>query len=328
MPALPSSISVTEPLSPALKRVKSILFAPFDIKKWFVIGFCAWLSSCGETGGGGGGGGGGNRSGHSSGASDFRHGLQQAWEYFLDNLAWILPLVILVILLGVAIWLVATWLNSRGKFMLLHCVGLNRAEIQAPWDKYAQHAHSLFLFQVCLGAISFLTVGPIILGSGAVLLLAIVRESNLAGPIILFVLGILTAACIGIVVAIIKKLMIDFVVPIMDLRTSSIRAAWMEFRSLASVNVGSFTLYLFFSLVLTLIIGTLILMVVVITCCIAGCLMAIPYIGTVLLLPVFVFKRAYSLYYLEQYGTDYAVIKPEYAPSFAPGGQEPEQPAS
>ena len=34
-------ISVTEPVSPALERVKTMLFKPFDPGKWFVIGFCA-----------------------------------------------------------------------------------------------------------------------------------------------------------------------------------------------------------------------------------------------------------------------------------------------
>ena len=46
----------------------------------------------------------------------------------------------------------------------------------------------------------------------------------------------------------------------------------------------------------------LVLTLVVVTCCIAGCLMMIPYIGTVLLLPILVFSRAYSLHFLAQFG--------------------------
>lgn len=321
MPVHPPSVSVTDPISPALQRVKRILFAPFDIKKWFVIGFCAWLSSCGEAGGGGGGGGGGgNRSGGNADRGEISHGIETAWQYVLDNLVWILPLVILVILLGVTVWLVAVWLNSRGKFMLLHCVSLDRAEIQVPWDKYAQHAHSLFLFQVCLGAIAFVIIFPIVIAIAAVLLLALAKEASLTGPIIICVLGVLCVIGVSIIFAIIKKLLVDFVVPIMYLRTPSVRAGWTEFRSLASANLGRFALYLLFSVVITMIIATLIFVVVIATCCIAGCIMAIPYIGTVLLLPVFVFKRAYSLYYFQQYGPDYSVIRQEDAPPVAEGG--------
>ncbi|MCU0787400.1 MAG: hypothetical protein MUC91_04305, partial [Verrucomicrobia bacterium] len=152
MPAPAANVSVTEPISPALKRVKDVLFSPFDLNKWLVIGFCAWLSSCAEGGGGGGGGGGHGRS-QPSNQGDLRKGLETAWDYVRDNLAWILPLLIFLIVLGVTLWVVATWLNSRGKFMLLHCVALNRAEVQVPWNQYTRHAQSLFLFQLCLGAL-------------------------------------------------------------------------------------------------------------------------------------------------------------------------------
>ena len=50
---------------------------------------------------------------------------------------------------------------------------------------------------------------------------------------------------------------------------------------------------------------------VIITCCLAGCLMLLPYLGTVVLLPVLMFKRCYSLYFLAQFGRDYDVFPPE-----------------
>ena len=39
----PVEISVVEPISPVLERVKRVLFQPFDLGKWFIIGFWAWL---------------------------------------------------------------------------------------------------------------------------------------------------------------------------------------------------------------------------------------------------------------------------------------------
>ncbi len=38
------ALSVTNPISAALDRTKRILFKPFDIGKWFVLGFCAFLA--------------------------------------------------------------------------------------------------------------------------------------------------------------------------------------------------------------------------------------------------------------------------------------------
>jgi len=56
--------------------------------------------------------------------------------------------------------------------------------------------------------------------------------------------------------------------------------------------------------------GMLVVIVVLVTCCIAGCFLAIPYVGTVLLLPVLVFQRAYSLHFLAQFGPAYDVFPP------------------
>ena len=38
-------ISVALPISPAMDRVKRVLFQPFDLGKWFMIGFGAWLGT-------------------------------------------------------------------------------------------------------------------------------------------------------------------------------------------------------------------------------------------------------------------------------------------
>jgi hypothetical protein len=65
----------------------------------------------------------------------------------------------------------------------------------------------------------------------------------------------------------------------------------------------------------------IVVMAFIATCCIACCLMIIPYIGTVLLLPVFAFGRSYSLYYLAQYGPHYDVFPPDPAPTPLPPTQ-------
>ena len=93
-----------------------------------------------------------------------------------------------------------------------------------------------------------------------------------------------------------------------------------------SANVTEFVLYVLFQIVLTIAIGLIILIVILLTCCVAGCLMALPYLGTVLLLPVLIFKRAYSLHYLAQYGPAYNVF-PVIAPPQAPGTIPPTMPS-
>lgn len=306
MTTLPTEISVIVPFNQAIERVKRVLFQPFDLGKWCVIGFCAWLAQLGEQGlsfnfpSG-------SSSGRSGGAGE---GLEQARDFAVQNLWWIVPLMAALICLVIGLWLVFTWLNSRGKFMFLHCVALDRAEVSAPWSKFSRQGNSLFLFRIVLGLISFLAMLPFLV-LAALAVFSMVRHEAAT----VFGVLLLTAVALGLIfVAIgfflVGKFTMDFVVPLMFLRGNSCLAGWREFLGLLRANPGHFLLYLLFQLVLAIAIGAMLLAIILVTCCLAGCLMAIPYIGTVLLLPVFVFSRSYSLHYFAQFGRQYDVFPP------------------
>jgi hypothetical protein len=304
MPTQPTEVSVTRPFGQAIDRVKLLLFRPFDLGKWIVIGFCAWLAHLGEHGFNGNFnyGGGHGRSG------SLRHEFDQARDFVLNNLYWIIPLVVALVAFGLAFWLVFTWLNSRGKFMFLHCVALNKAEVAVPWRKFAHEGNSLFLFRIGLGLIGAMLALPLV----AIIVVAVVRmvqrgEPSIGG-ILMSVVVVLVLVVAGTIFALIEKFTKDFVVPIMFLRGVGWRKGWGEFWGLLTANIGHFILYILFQIVLALAIGVIVLVVVIATCCIAGCLLALPYLGTVLFLPILVFSRSYSLHYLAQYGRDYDVF--------------------
>ena len=305
---------MAEPVSPALERVKLMLFQPFDPGKWFVIGFCAWLAYLGEAGSGFSGGNfnPGNQS-HGTGPG-FRHGLEHAWNYVLSNLYWIVPVAAIVIFLCLALGVLVLWLNCRGKFMFLHCVALDKAEVVEPWNKFEREGNSLFWFRLVLGLFGAVLTLPLLVTIAVMILRMVFRgEPNLNGIVTAAGLA-LVFFVLAIVFAIIKKFTADFVVPIMFLRGGKCWAAWKEFYGLLSANPGQFALYILFQIVLSMAIGVIVIGAIIITCCIAGCLMALPYLGTVLLLPVLIFKRAYPLYYLAQYGPEYDVFPPPAVP--------------
>ena len=307
-PQRPPTVSVIEPISPAFEKVKTILFSPFDLRKWFVIGFCAWLAFLGKSGGGSGGGGG--RGGRHPEA---REAFGQAKVFVLENLGWIIPVALIGVMLIIVLWLVSTWLSSRGRFMFLHGVAENKAEVKVPWAKFRQHANSLFLFRIVLGLIGFAAIGlPCLLAVG---LTAIVVAGNGPGVFVVLniVMTVLMIAAISIIFALIAKFTTDFVVPIMFLRTTSCTAGWREFLTILSVNKVRFVLYILFQIVIAIVIGAIFSIGFCIGCCLCcvSLLLLIPYIGTVILLPVLVFKRAYSLLYLGQFGPEFDVFKPE-----------------
>lgn len=312
-PPTSPAISVTAPVTQAIARVKLLLFQPFDAGKWFVIGFCAWLAQLGETSFNAGYNF-GSFDGRSSGASLQRE-FEQAKDYVLGNLHWIGPLAVALVVVGLLLWVLFTWLSSRGRFMFLHCVALNTAEVSAPWHKFARAGNSLCVFRLVLGLIGSLLTLPLV----ALLVVAIFRMVVAGAPswggIALAGGALLALIALGLLCAVIGKLTTDFVVPIMFRRGARCLVAWRELRGLLSDRLGHLILYLLFQIVMAIVIGCMVLLVVLVTCCLAGCLFALPYLGTVLLLPVLLFERAYSLHYLAQFGPEYDVFAAPAAPS-------------
>ncbi len=306
MPIQPAKVSVVDPVSHAIEWTKRLLFRPFDLGRWFVIGFCAWLAGLGESGGA-------NfnyRYGEHHNVGNFRDALHRAHAYFLSNIAWLLPLIIVLVVLGVALGLLLLWLSSRGRFMFLHCVALNRAEVAEPWRQFARQGNSLFLFRLALGLILMLPALPLFVAICVAIWRMIERGAVTAPGVLLAIVAGLAFVGVCIVGAVISKLTTDFVVPIMFLRRNRCLQAWKEFLGLLAANAGNFILYLLFQIVIGIVIGAIVIAGVLITCCLAGCVLMTPYIGTVLLLPILTFKRAYSLHYLAQFGPEYTVFQP------------------
>ncbi|MBV8201100.1 MAG: hypothetical protein JOZ15_10810 [Acidobacteria bacterium] len=316
MAAIPAQLSVTAPIQPAIERVKHLLFRPFNLAKWFTIGFCAWLAQLGENGFNGGYVGRFPSSPHLPRASDLPGGQGpgewwgQARDEVMRNLSWIVPLAVVLAGLAIVIGVLVIWLSSRGEFMFLHCVALDRAEVEIPWRQHAGKAWSLFLFRLAIGLIA---VGPALLLLAAIVFLAIRifrHEAADPGGWLALIAAALVLFVVGLGIAIVAKLTRDLVVPIMFLRGGTCREAWRELLALFRGEISMLVLYLLFQIVIGLAIGAVVLVIVVATCCLAGCLLAIPYLGTVVLLPIIVFKRAYSLYYLAQLGPRYDVFQP------------------
>jgi hypothetical protein len=303
----PAYVSVIEPISPAIERVKTILFRPFDLGKWFVIGFSVWLAQLGSSGGGGSGG------PHKPNdlSPEMREEIGHAKDYVLANLDWILPVAIFVVLFVVTLVLLLKWLSSRGHFMFLHCVAQNKAEVIAPWHQFRHHGNSLFLFRIVVGTLGLLTA-VLFVGLGVIVAVTARKTVGFTPFSILGIVmcGLLTFAS-AIVFGVILKLTLDFVAPIMYLRSLRCTQAWRVLLEVLADNKGRIVLYLLFHIVVNIAIGLLVLGAACITCCIACCLSIIPYIGTVIWLPIHMFKRSYSLYYLAQYGPEFNVFPPE-----------------
>ena len=138
-----------------------VLFKPFDLKKWLILGFCVFLAQCGSVGGGGGGGGGGGFPPPTTGKTAPLSGNPPRW--IDDNMILVIALACagMVILIGIV--LLVTWVSSRGKFLFIDAVVKNRAAVREPWKEYRREGNSLFLFRIVLGVflLTYLTLSLI-----------------------------------------------------------------------------------------------------------------------------------------------------------------------
>ena len=309
----PPYVSVLDPVGPAIDRVKTVLFRPFDLGRWFVIGFCAWLAQLGQRGGGGGGGGGGPdvASWQTHDIRDqARHEWEQARDFAVNNLDWLIPVAVAVLVLVVGLWLLILWLNSRGRFMFLHCVAQNKAEVVNPWHQFRRHGNSLFAFRIVLGLITFVAAVVFLVLVGVVVFIAKTRAGfnyfTISGIICCSLLFLATI----IVSAVVAKFTKDFVTAIMYGQTYSSVAAWHVLLDVLAFNKARFFLYLLFQIVIYMTCAVIVVAAACLTCGCGCCLFLLPYIGSVALLPISVFQRSYSLYYLAQFGPEFNVIAP------------------
>jgi hypothetical protein len=307
-------IRYLEPLTRAIDRSIEICFRPFDLGKWFVLGFACWLARL--TQGGGGGGGSvpmppmGDR--EAEGASAVPAWLESIGpEMFLGGAVLFVVLGCAAVFLLVILPLLV-WLSSRGDFIFLDDVVHNKAEIKVPWHEYKTEGNSLFLWR--LGFIATIIVGMLVLM--APMFIYITRVGEQMPSILMVLLLICPIVLLAFGAAYVDLFLRSFVIPIMYKERLKTNAAWGRFAPILKARLGHFLLYGLWMLVLMIGLIFAILILVLVTCCIAGILLVIPYIGTVLLLPVYVALRALSLEFLAQFGDEFKIF-PEPEPALA-----------
>lgn len=308
-----SSINYWNPVQEAWNKMVAVLFRPFDLGKWFVIGVAAFLSTCGREGGGGGRGGSGGRgsSGDLSG-EDFRRAVSQSKDFVADVWAEYAVAVMIVasllILFVVGMIVLTNWLNSRGQFMFLDNLVKNRAAVAEPWREYRRESNSLMGLQILIGVLCAISVIVVIVQIAMLVFPMIIEErfimeslpSLIALIALLVILGFLFSAFSGI--------LHHFVVPLMYRNRGSVRDGFAAFMPLFKQNFWRFVLFGLVMMVVDFAVGFVVVFAGLCTCCIGFFIMAIPYLGTVILLPIHVFRRFVGPEFLRQFGDEFDVL--------------------
>jgi hypothetical protein len=317
-------------LRKAWEQTGRILFAPFDAGKWFMLGFAAWLATLGQryfpslnfqlpvnS----------NTTTVSGNEELISHG-PLSWtglDTMVPAVLAVTGLAAVFFILGISITLL--WVNSRGKFLFLNDLLLDRTDIVKPWKRFAPEGNSLFIWRlvfnlVCLG------IGISMLVATGLLVMPCLRaERLLFMPLAGMLLAGILLAVLTIAGAYINLFLEDFIIPLMHRHRLHCNAAWVLFMKSLRKHMGAFLLYGLFKLLLVLIINTLILLITLVTCCMCclGILLMMPYIGTVILLPIPAFLRLFSVEFISQFGGNFdcRTAPPEPAPPALPYQPDP-----
>ncbi|MFC1556220.1 hypothetical protein ACFL67_03970 [candidate division KSB1 bacterium] len=234
-------IRYIEPLFLGLGRMKKALFQPFDLKKWFVVGFTAFLAGLldGHKGGGD------SDNGVKLSDTHYRDIVEFpafAWDWLMNNFFWFILISIGAIIL-ITILILLTWISSRGKFMFLDNVVHDRAQVVKPWYEFRDQGNSLFIWRLFYGFFSFF----VIISFLAIFVITVIAKNSGyfprdpdIGMIITFVLLFFGLIFSLVYISIITD---DFVVPVMYKYRFGIIQAWQKFIPLLTAYLPQFILY-------------------------------------------------------------------------------------
>lgn len=301
------ALSVVDPVNAAIEQARRVCFRPFDIGKWFIVGFCAFLAAFVE--------GGANvptnfnfQSGGGPSGKSFAEDLRTGIDWIQAHLAILAIIGLFVLIVGLVLGALFIWLGSRGQFMFIDNIARNRGAVIAPWKEYRKEGDSLFWFHFLFGLAVLAAILAVPVGAIFIALPDIQTQKFGSAAGTGLAVGISGFLVVVLFSALVNLFLNDFVVPIMYLRRIGVMEAWREFRtSMLAGHVGTFVAYVLFKILISIPVGLLMALLICCTLCIG----VIPYVGThVLMLPLHVFWRSYSLGFIEQFGPEWRIFSP------------------
>lgn len=243
-------LSATETVSPAIDHVKKQLMQPFRFWQWTRLAFVGMLA--GELG--------------SSGGCNVPTNFQMPQsnsgsDKFLDpglwnnNPALLAGLITAGVIVGLVLWVVFVYLNSRMRFVLFDSVINKECRIGEYWHRRREPANRYFVWQLLFG-LAVLGGVVILLGipAGIAFALGWIQQPSahvlplvLGGILLFFVFAvfIICAAVVGVMTK-------DFVVPYMVVEDVTPVQGWRRLLPVIKTEKGSYAGYIGFKIVLAI----------------------------------------------------------------------------
>ena len=327
-------INFSQAFDLAWERMEVILFRTFDLAKWFVIGFSAFLAGFLY------GGNGFNSLGapslpshndsrftsyapshpghdfvllngwfshHSDQAQFQNYGYHYQYHYSLPGMVgagFSATFMIIFYVLVIGFSLLIGWLGARGQFLLLDNVVRNRGAIAWPWRAYARLGNGLFLFNLLIGIAFFVVTIPLDV-VGFYIFSPLSQQHRWPEGNEVPLVALFSIVCLVVFAGwlILMYLFLELGVPLMFRHGLTARAAFGA--TLKLIRDHTWMIFLFVLLRIALAFAFWIVSITM--CCATCCVGGLPYLGTVALLPALLFLKCFSLNFLAQFGPEYDV---------------------
>jgi MFS family permease len=310
----------------AWERTLVLLFRPFDLGRWLVIGFSAFLAGLLE-------GGNGvdlplpsNSYNFSPNDSSFQYhanlpplstSMAQAWTALFTGFGIFMAAAICCATLALIVLLY--WLGARGQFLLLDNIVRNRPAVSWPWRAYARPGNNLFVFILWWVVAVFALLIPLMIAFifAALPYFRLHRWPDGAEWAPLAIVGLIYLV-VMIPLGLLFFLFREFGIPLMFRNGLTARAALVETWRLLQRHRASVLVFVLLRIALVVGMAVVTALVCCLSCC---CFERIPCVGTILLLPAIIYIKCFTLDCLAQFGPEYdvwTVDLPPGAPSVPP----------
>jgi len=209
----------------------------------------------------------------------------------------LLPAIILIVMAVATIMVLVLWLSSRAKLIFLDNVVQGRAAIVEPWHRLRDLGNSLFLWRLAFVVACGLVVLVLLVLFFAPAASLSLSDALEALSYAAMAVGVMVLVVFGVIAGYIALFLEAFVIPLMYKYELKATEAWGAFLPWLKARPAPFLLYGL--LVFALGIGFVVLFAV--ACVLTCCILALPYVGTVILLPVWVTYRLFSVEFLAQF---------------------------
>ncbi|MCP5487458.1 MAG: hypothetical protein H7A43_02320 [Verrucomicrobia bacterium] len=305
-------------IGPALHRawgsMKARLFQPFQIGLWLALGLSAWLSEI-----------------HQSLSSLINAPLQflDLEQHFSDIHTWIASLPILWvgtgIFLAIVLIVVGYYIAARGKFMLIHQLARNTTDVGVPWKDNGSESLSYFLWTLMIGSGVTLLFGMVIAILVGITVASTHGSASVAGLTAVTITVAVLMALLFLLFYLVWLVVTDLIRPVMWMHQCSFPEGWQTLWPCLKAEPGTVFLYALTRVGIQIGFSMAIMVGGLLTCCCGFLLIAIPYIGQVITLPVYAFNQLYALEFLKGFGPDYDAFRARIPASSIPSMEAPNE---